>query len=130
VKPATGAVAIAAELLRSCVVAKLNGKSSNCRRQPLHPRQFVFTPTSWSLCFSKVLDVRLAQSVHGASAREAGMRLLSDQSGATKTEYGIIAAGMTFAVTAAVLPPGATFMHFIAGTVLMLALATVMFGPR
>jgi Flp pilus assembly pilin Flp len=109
-------------------MAKLNGKG--CRRQPLHPRQFGFTPTSWSLCFSKVLDVRLTQSVLGASSQEAGMRLLSDESGATKTEYAIIAAGKTLAVTVAVLPVGATFLHFIAGAAIVLALATVMFGSR
>ena len=57
------------------------------------------------------------------------MCLLSDESGATRTEYGIIAAGMTFAVTVAMLPPGATFMHSMAGAVLMLALATLMLGP-
>jgi Flp pilus assembly pilin Flp len=51
---------------------------------------------------------------------EAGMRLLSDESGATKTEYGILAVGMTFAVTVAMLPPGATCVYSIAGTVLML----------
>jgi len=58
------------------------------------------------------------------------MRLLSDESGATRTEYGIVAAGMTFAVTVAVLPPGATFAHSIAGAVLMLALVTVTLWPQ
>jgi Flp pilus assembly pilin Flp len=58
------------------------------------------------------------------------MRLLSDESGATRTEYGIVVAGMTFAVTVAVLPPGATFAHSIAGAVLMLALVTVTLWPQ
>jgi Flp pilus assembly pilin Flp len=42
------------------------------------------------------------------------MRLRSDESGATKTEYGIIAAGMSFAVAVAALPQDATFMHSLA----------------
>jgi Flp pilus assembly pilin Flp len=58
------------------------------------------------------------------------MRLRSDESGATKTEYGIIAAGMSFAVAVAALPQDATFMHSLAGMVVMLALATVMLCPR
>jgi Flp pilus assembly pilin Flp len=58
------------------------------------------------------------------------MRLLSDESGATKTEYGVIAAGMSFAVAVAALPQGATFMHSLAGMVVMLALAIVTLWPR
>jgi hypothetical protein len=79
----------------------------------LHSRQFDFTPTSWSLCFSEVLDLRLAQSVHGAFTREAGMRLLSDESGATKTGCSIITGGMSFAVAVVALPQGATFTWLV-----------------
>ena len=58
------------------------------------------------------------------------MRLLSDESGATKTECGIITAGMSFAVAIVALPQGATFMHSLAGMVVMLTMAIVTLWPH
>jgi hypothetical protein len=47
--------------------------------------------------------------------------LLTDESGATRTEYGLIAAGIAFAVTLAVLPPSIAFARPMAALVLLLA---------
>jgi hypothetical protein len=49
------------------------------------------------------------------------MRFLENESGATRTEYSLIAAGMGFAFTLAVLPPSITLARPIAALVLLLA---------
>ena len=49
------------------------------------------------------------------------MRFLENDSGATRTEYGLIAAGIGFAVTLATLPPSITLARPIAVLVLLLA---------
>jgi hypothetical protein len=49
------------------------------------------------------------------------MRFLENESGATRTENGLIAAGVGFAVTLAVLPPGITLARPIAALVLLVA---------
>jgi hypothetical protein len=48
--------------------------------------------------------------------------LLTDESGATTTEYSLIAAGVGFAVTLTVLPPSITLARPIAALALLLAL--------
>ena len=47
--------------------------------------------------------------------------LLTDESGATATEYSLIAAGVVFGVILAALPPSMTFARPTAALVLLLA---------
>jgi hypothetical protein len=50
------------------------------------------------------------------------MRFLENQSGATATEYGLIAAGVGFAISLTDLPAGLTLPRSIAALMLLLAL--------
>jgi hypothetical protein len=49
--------------------------------------------------------------------------VLTDESGATTTEYSLIAAGLAFGVIVATLPPSMTFARPTAALVLLLAWA-------
>jgi hypothetical protein len=50
------------------------------------------------------------------------MHFLEDESAATRTEYGLIAAGISFAVSLTALPSGLTLPRSIAALMLLLAL--------